>query len=97
MTDLKFLLGEFLAAPHLADLVGFIVAAGGAGSAVILAHAADALAAALPLLLGGFGAVTAATAAAIAGLGGARPHTAHASAEAPAAAATAAAASLSHS
>lgn len=50
-TDLDLLLGEFLAAAHLADLVRLVVAARRARGAVVFAHAADALAAALPLLL----------------------------------------------
>lgn len=43
-------LGELLAASLLADLMALVVAAGGAFAAVILALAADAFAAALPLL-----------------------------------------------
>lgn len=46
------LLGELLAAPRLADLVALVVPAGRALAAVFLARAADALAAALALLLG---------------------------------------------
>ena len=51
----------------------FVVAAGGARSAIILPHASDALAAPLPLLLGGFAAVAA---AAVAGFRRAGTHSA---------------------
>ena len=61
---LDFLFGEFFAAPHLADLVALVVAARRARSAVILAHASDALSAPLPLLLG----LLVAVGAAVAGL-----------------------------
>lgn len=50
-TDLDLFLRELLAAPHLADLVGLVVPAWSARGAVVLPHAADALAATLPLLL----------------------------------------------
>lgn len=51
------LLGEFLTAPHLADLMALIVAAGGAVPTVVFTLAADALSTSLAFLLDGLVAV----------------------------------------